>query len=168
MPHQRTMAETTKEVSELLTQLPLVFSDEEARNYVASLVNTPGNIKAEHLGIAIWCSHMISQCKTRIEEMFEREPRETIGTAVTAQWDDISNNLAKCHSQAINIMSSHMLHLKWDHSLGFREHIKNGNDVTDALVNMANKVMEALPSGDLEFEVIGQEGVGFIAMSILD
>jgi hypothetical protein len=33
---------------------------------------------------------------------------------------------------------------------------------------MANKVMAALQPGDLELEVIGQEGVGFIAMSILD
>jgi len=165
MAHQRSMGETIKEVSDLLTQLPLIFSDEEGRNYVASLVNIPGNIKAEHLGIAIWCSHMISQCKTRIEEMFERE---TVGADLTAQWNDTSHKLAICHSQAINIMSSHVLHLQFEHRLGFREHIKNDNDITDALVNMANKVMEALPSGALEFEVIGQEGVGFISMSILD
>ena len=168
MANQVAMGEIIKEVSLLLMQLPTINSTEERDDYVMSLWAVPGSVKAEHLGIAIWCSHMISQCKTRIKEMFEREPRETIDTALTVQWDDISHNLAISHAQAINIMISHLTHLEIEHRLERREHLKNGDDTAHALVDMANKVMEALPSGDLELEVIGQEGVGFIAMSILD
>ena len=158
-------SDAMSQINQLIEDFPTMHDNHSCDTYLSSLTIMPTESKAEQLGKAVWCLHLVENCKQQIEQLLEEDE---LSYLQKYEWTAIQKNNVMAGAVFMNIITSHVQHLQEVHSLKFYSHIQSIQDQISAVLELSKSVINDLPDEGGTFIEIGQKTVLGIGRTILD